>query len=86
MLDDPAAMFTRVVNYLDCDSDPEIIASCVEHASFQALSGGREPGCEDKSSFFRKGIAGDWRNHLTEEQSAVMRQASSGLMDEFGYL
>ncbi len=85
LLRDPAALLSKTADYLGGDSDPEIIASCVERASFKKLSGGRKPGNEDRSSFFRKGVAGDWRNHMTDEDSEAMREASGGLMQEFGY-
>lgn len=44
----------------------ERLRSVVEGARFQRLSGGRMPGDEDPSSHWRKGIAGDWRNHFTD--------------------
>ena len=38
----------------------------IKRTRFRDLSGGREPGQQDPSSHWRKGIAGDWRNHFTE--------------------
>lgn len=41
-----------------------------EKFSFQNLSG-REPGIQDKTSFLRKGIVGDWKNHFSPEACEV---------------
>ncbi len=85
MLELPAAVLAGILDFLAADSDPDTVAQCIQHGSFEALSGGRRQGSEDESSFFRKGVAGDWRNHLTPQECALIRNASGGLMDELGY-
>ena len=47
--------------------------------------GGRKPGQEDQTSFFRKGIKGDWKNHMDAEQERAFVAAAGGLMAELGY-
>jgi len=45
-------------------SSPLLTTVTARH-SFATLSGGRAPGQEDAHSHYRKGVAGDWRQHFT---------------------
>jgi hypothetical protein len=57
----------------------------VEAASFERLSKGRERGQEDPSSFFRKGVAGDWRSVFTEKDRRVFKEEAGQLLVRLGY-
>jgi len=46
-----------------------------DHFSFEKMSGGRKPGSEDKGSFFRKGVSGDWQNHFSPEEVALFTRS-----------
>ena len=48
---------------------PEIIQQAVATFSFERLSK-RKAGEEDKNSFFRKGVVGDWKNHFSARDCA----------------
>jgi hypothetical protein len=61
------------------------VKQCVSSASFERLSRGRQRGEEDPSSFFRKGIAGDWQNVFTEEDKRVYKEEAGSLLIELGY-
>jgi hypothetical protein len=61
------------------------VKRCVEATSFERLSLGRERGEEDPSSFFRKGVAGDWRNTFTEEDRRVFKREAGDSLIELGY-
>lgn len=53
--------------------------------SFSALSGGRKPGQEDEKNHFRKGIAGDWVNHFTEDHKKYFKKKYNDLLIRLGY-
>jgi hypothetical protein len=57
----------------------------LERRSYRRLSGGRAKGQEDPSSHYRKGQAGDWRNHFTPELAARFDAAYGGLLARLGY-
>ena len=38
------------------------------------MTGGRKKGEEDKQSFYRKGISGDWKASLTEKEQSLFKE------------
>jgi hypothetical protein len=85
LLQRPHEEVRRLFEFLGADASDEMVRSCVEAASFERLSKGRERGEEDSSSFFRKGIAGDWRNVFTEEDRRTFKEAAGEMLVELGY-
>jgi hypothetical protein len=85
LLSEPVAEVKRLLEFLGADSDEKVARECVEAASFEQLSGGRAPGEEDSSSFYRKGIAGDWKNHFTEEDKRIFKDEAGELLIRLGY-
>lgn len=82
---DPGDAFARLFAAIGADSRDEVVRSAVDAASFEKLSGGRTAGEEDRGSFFRKGVAGDWQSWLTPEQVARFEAKAGELMDRTGY-
>ena len=81
----PEAEVRRLLEFLGAGADDEMVKRCVEAASFERLSRGRERGEEDPSSFFRKGVAGDWRDTFTERDRRVFEEAAGDLLARLGY-
>ncbi len=52
---------------------------------FQSLAGGRKQGEEDVKSHFRKGRAGDWKNHFTDEHKALFKELYPDILAKLGY-
>lgn len=85
MLADPEGEGSRLLAFLGVDSTPGEVRACVERASFERLSGGRERGIADPSSHYRKGVAGDWKGVLDEPSLACFEEIAGGLARELGY-
>ena len=83
---DPLPQLKRVLDHLGADSDAEVVRACVDAASFEKLSKGRSQGQEDSKSFFRKGIADDWKTQMTPAQIQRFDARSGGMLGELGYL
>lgn len=65
--------------------DPAYADEAWKENSFNRLSGGRRPGQEDRDSFFRKGISGDWRNYFSSDNlESFLKIAGDGL-NALGY-
>ena len=69
-----------------CQDDPDKIrlGEIVEKYSFKNQSN-RIPGQEDKHSFLRKGIAGDWKNHFDRRACKVFYKYAGEQLIKAGY-
>jgi hypothetical protein len=85
LLADPTGGVTELLEFIGADASAIAVATCVESASFKAMSGGRKHGDEDRHSFFRKGVAGDWQNWLTRAQLETFERRAGQLMKRAGY-
>ena len=61
------------------------LQAAVDANSFQALSGGREPGTIDASSILRRGQAGSWKDELTPEAQERFSPEDRQLLSSLGY-
>jgi hypothetical protein len=87
----PAVTFHQAVQFLQLESSAERIAQAIAETSIERLqqlekiSGFSEKPAKSKL-FFRKGIAGDWKNTLTQQQINQIIQDHDDTMRTFGYL
>jgi hypothetical protein len=84
LLVQPEREMERLFGFLGADASEGVVRRCVEAASFGRLSQGRKRG-EEAASFFRKGIAGDWKNVFTERDRAVFKEAAGDVLVALGY-
>lgn len=81
----PSEELIRVVNHLGGYAvTREEIDAVVSHFSF-ANQTGRRAGQEDKNSFHRKGIAGDWANHFDSEARVLFDYYAGDELIALGY-
>jgi sulfotransferase family protein len=83
LLSHPEGEMARLLRYLGADEAGA--GRSVEAASFEKLSRGRTRGEEDPSSFFRKGVAGEWRESFTERDRRVFEEEAGDLLRKLGY-
>lgn len=80
----PVAL-SRILEFLSIDPEPETVRRCLEATAFENLSGGRSRGEEDTQSHFRKGVSGDWHNHLKPETAREIRTLAAPQLERLGY-
>lgn len=85
LLADEAGEARRVLMFLGVASDNAAVEACRSAARFERFTGGRPRGEVDASSFFRRGVAGDWVNHLPDDLARDCCRQIAPLMAEFGY-
>lgn len=85
LVSEPGDLFARLFAAIGADAERGVVEAAVAAASFEKLSGGRVSGEEDRGSFFRKGVAGDWRTWLSPEQVARFEERAGAWMDKVGY-
>jgi Sulfotransferase domain len=62
----------------------EEVVTIAEEFSFERQAG-RRPGEEDKRSFLRKGIVGDWRKHFNQEAGEIFNRYAGSELILLGY-
>lgn len=84
MLLDSAGELTKVLEFLGEDISAQKIQEIVDQFSFKNQTN-RAPGQENKKSFLRKGIAGDWKNHFNKEAQTLFDNYYGEMLIKLGY-
>ncbi|MCB9897023.1 MAG: sulfotransferase domain-containing protein [Planctomycetes bacterium] len=63
----------------------ERLLGIVHDNRFEAKTGGRKEGQTDVKSHYRKGVAGDWKNHFEPEHVAAFKERQGALLVQLGY-
>ena len=85
LLADDLGCLRKMTTLFKLPSDEDRLSQIAEHNSFKAMSGGREHGEQNTTSFQRKGQAGDWKNHFTPKITEVYKKMIGDFLVEFGY-
>lgn len=81
---DCEASMIRLVESLQRPVNEHRIKTAIDLYSMQRMTG-RAPGEEDKESFIRKGVVGDWRNHFSREAAEMFNDLAGDALIELGY-
>ncbi len=81
---DPKAEWDAILNFTGLPFDRDWFHARLEAASFERLSS-RKKGEEDQQSHFRKGVAGDWRNHFTDRVKDAFKKDFGQMLIDLGY-
>lgn len=84
MLGQPPATVAGALGFLGADAEEKLVERCIRSGSFERASR-RQQGEEDSGSFFRKGVAGDWRGVFTARDREVYKQHAGEVLVETGY-
>lgn len=84
LLADGAPVVRGLLQFLGLPVDDLQIADLLERSSFRFYTG-RQRGQENRRRFYRKGIAGDWKNHFTPEHSRVFKELAGDMLIRLGY-
>ena len=79
---DPVTELARVVTALGKTPDRDQIVKTVDRFSFEKLSG-RKEGEENRNSFMRKGIVGDWKNVFSPEATTMLDKMTAGRLETY---
>jgi hypothetical protein len=82
---DPFRVFNQMCEFLGASTEPAILRSCCAAADFANLSGGRRRGQEDRGSFFRQGLPGNWREHFDAPAEFAYREKVEPWLSRFRY-
>jgi len=81
----PDEALRKLFHFLGVAASDDMVAQCGEAGAFDRLSGGRTAGHEDRTSLFRRGLPGDWRNHFSAEDNARYLAIAGVLSARLGY-
>ena len=84
LIADEQVQFAKIVEHCQIEIEAQKLQTIVEKNSFSKQAG-RKPGEEDVSSHYRKGVAGDWRNHFTDRVRDEFKLKFGQLLIETGY-
>jgi hypothetical protein len=85
LVDQPDLILRSLFRFLGVTARDAQLAECRRQAAFETLTRGRKAGQEDRTSLFRRGVPGDWRNHFTVADNAKFLAIAGNLSTRLGY-
>jgi len=84
LMKDSLGEFNRIIEFAGWPVQKQTLAHSVKINSFEAQSG-RRPGEQNIFSHFRKGVPGDWKNHLSRAAAKEFEALIPGILRRLGY-
>lgn len=81
---EPKIELARVATALGFAASPERVSEIAARFSFSSQAH-RAPGTEDKRSYLRKGVVGDWHNHFSNKARQMMAHHLGDRLIRLGY-
>ena len=81
---DNLLIMEKLLEHCDIQMPRKVLEEVLSAYSFEKLSG-RERGQEDPHAHYRKGVAGDWRNHFTDKIQARFDEAAGDVVRLWNY-
>ena len=75
----------NLLRYLEVPMPDDSLAALSHRHSFERHAEGRSQGDENRGSHYRKGIAGDWKNHFDKEIAAYFKAVTGDTVVRLGY-
>ena len=85
LLKQPNLEMTRLASFLGASKDEEVIERCVKNSCFEKMGDGHQQGQELNTSFVRKGVSGDWKNHFSKDLCNRTWSIAGDLLKSLGY-
>ena len=82
---DTVSVLGRVFIHFGIPATDEEVSQVVEEKSFKNMSTGTSASKVDSSTFFRKGITGDWVNHFDQANKELFKTEISSLLIDLQY-
>jgi Sulfotransferase domain len=86
--EDLARNFNKTVrtmfDFLNLPSSDKTISEIADQTTFEKISG-RKNGQQDAASFYRKGVAGDWKNSMASKDQEIFDLIAGNTLRHFGY-
>ena len=80
----PKESVRALLAFLDLPTDDTTLDDMIHRSSFEFITG-RKQGQEDTSGFYRKGVAGDWVNHYSDQEKEEFGKLAGDVLVRFGY-
>ncbi len=84
MLEDPHTGAAAIFRHIGVSDEAGLVAAAVKASDFETQSG-RKRGEAHETSFFRKGVAGDWQGTLDAAAIAVLNEICGEAFEKLGY-
>jgi len=84
MLNNSRKIAKEILNFLGLSYNDQILNNMIHKSSFEFITG-RKRGQANSKSFYRKGIAGDWKNYFSNKEKETFKKLAGDLLIRLGY-